>query len=1135
MPSNTDRYLSGLDSTRHSLSATDNWLNLKQRETAIPRVTPEDQQPSQEDEINNLLSSFGVRGRQAPDGSKFQAEEPETTFVPEKPTSPLTSFSNYVTEKVFPDLLNNVVGILEMTNIAGAMEATRLGGMHKPQRRVMFEGRKGGLPKPVVTESTPAEDIMGLVDAAEIMWEDPLEFIKNQPVTAALVAFGGVFGARKLIRSTGQLMGARSSIKQLRAGVPKEISKFLVDDVDRVMSGKAAYADVFISKADQREFASQLRNVRKLAKSEGKIVRMVRSGDVDNPGAHVAIFDEKAMDGILKARGIAKKAKNYLPQILDDPQARSTEHVSQILKQGRGDGWVDVGRAADVNFGDFFRSPHLVLQRLHPAGPEMFRSVQGAVMTGRAEALAARAFRDEFYKPIKRRYGKEKLTEVLIDMERQAKDAKATNKSFNLDEALSAYPDDIQKSVKAHSELMKTFRAKRIQEYIASGVPEEEAVRWGTEGPYITRLFQGNYRIFGRPPGGGAEKAMFHGRTMTDGEAFSSIRKLRRQGWTDLRYDHDNTFPLEVVSRLPRKQLERLKALVSKNTGATRDEVNAMFKTAAKGGGEITALAPIEGRKRFDRFAKRTLDEEFGNGEYDFWVGAEKDYERITDAYIDGTTRYISMNKARREFNKFQSQIPSSMKSLRKYNENLLNAVEGRRWHGSEAFDGWMQKGTENINDMLAKQGVKTRVGIKPYALERYMGFVTSFTANAKLGTPRAALVNLTQTAQTLYPRVGSKIFWESWGEASTKAGKQLARDAGVVSTPTKFEGLTTRRGQAPKNLLFAFSKAEEKNRTVSYLAGRRWAKSTEGKKFARETLGLSPDDPDFAHKIGVDMVTTTQFDLSAADMAAVFGRGQNPLVKMLSQFKPFQFKYIEHLAQLRKHPNPVKAYGRAAAGLFATGGVRAMTLPLAPLKMAKYYGMFELYNEIRDTYGETTADVFASGLPGAAHMDLSYSLNVDIFPSFGNTAHEKVLSYFAGPTVASMMEGAKYAGLSDPDWDDAVASLRRLFPQIKMGQNMKKLVENEKWLRDNRGKKLARATGSRVLGRPLDLWMESLSFMTPRRRVAYEARYDLGQRGVAENVALGIQNPIQEMLGIGETKPDKLAKKFTRFAKERE
>ena len=87
-------------------------------------------------------------------------------------------------------------------------------------------------------------------------------------------------------------------------------------------------------------------------------------------------------------------------------------------------------------------------------------------------------------------------------------------------------------------------------------------------------------------------------------------------------------------------------------------------------------------------------------------------------------------------------------------------------------------------------------------------------------------------------------------------------------------------------------------------------------------------------------------------------------------------------------------------------------------------------------------------------------------------------------------------------------------------------LLRNEKWLRDSRGKKLARATGPQFLNRPADLWLETLSFMTPRRRVAYEARYDLGQRDWFENKL----NELQP----GDVDPDKLVKKFTKFAKER-
>jgi hypothetical protein len=85
------------------------------------------------------------------------------------------------------------------------------------------------------------------------------------------------------------------------------------------------------------------------------------------------------------------------------------------------------------------------------------------------------------------------------------------------------------------------------------------------------------------------------------------------------------------------------------------------------------------------------------------------------------------------------------------------------------------------------------------------------------------------------------------------------------------------------------------------------------------------------------------------------------------------------------------------------------------------------------------------------------------------------------------------------------------------MGQSLWSLLSQDKYLRDAKGDKLARAGGTEIAGRPGDKWLEGLSFMTTRRRAAYEERYDIGKEAVPwmlRPTQIGDPDKIQQRVG---------------------
>lgn len=920
------------------------------------------------------------------------------------------------------------------------------------------------------------ETVSGLADVGNALVSDfsgtikaLSQFAEDAPVSTAMLAFPLIVGGTAKLQS----------LRRIRSILPNSIHDF-VEEAGAVMKGSKNYAHVHVSANHENydEVVKVLGQMRKRAEKAGKGFEIVKSLDPDEPGLNMAIFNKdkvkEALEGFGERAGGKNSVRKFVREGLKGPERYETDYYKGLIDPLRHGNTVvvrEVPGRAKMKWGDsLLRSPQRVLARVHPVTGKIARRARELLSEQKIDTETFRLVRDDFYDPIEAKMGKDGFGKILADLDRKAAD----NPDFDLDAELMKLPEDVRPGVRRHKELMDHLKDLITEERVASGVPRELAEEWSKTGFYFTKLFKGNFEIHGKPSGGGSVRQL--DRAVSEGEAYRKLQSLGKSGASDLHIKFDNVIPAEVMGRLPRKKLMQLFNTMSKNAQV---DIDMMMEFAKKNG--IPVVGPTESKKKYLRYANRrqTVDGQ----EFEF---TNFDYRAVTDAYLSATSRYLAMNKWQRDYLRLKGQVPQSMTKVHNYLERYNEGIQGHRFATSENFDGLMQSIAGTLNKGLSKAGVDFQFDPQPYAMERLLGTIRSVQANVKLGTPRAMVVNALQTAQTLYPRVGERVFWRAWKDSFKDDVIQRAMDAGVGHMRTKVDlGNLSARSKAgvgtsikESKFLYGFTKAELKNRVVAFRAGEIEAQSAKGRYVARK-LGMDPKDPDFIKQYAVDMVSRTQFDLSPADMPRWL---QHPIAQTLLQFKPFQLKYIEAIADLRNQPDKLAAFGRFAGALTAAGGAKSLT---SPVTLATTYGMWEVYKEVRDHAGEETANLMMYGVPGMIGMDLTNSLNIDLVPTFGNTPEEKIVNFLGGPTLADVIDLVRFSGLKEKDQEAVLAYLKKMVPQVKWGFNIWHQIQEDRWLRSNRGDRIARADA-------VDRWLESLSFSTVNRSLANVAQYEI-------------------------------------------
>jgi len=1073
--------------------ALDDAMNLAKRESVADTIEPRD--TSEMERTEPLVRMLDFIERE----NKIQ-----TSPINLVKREPKKVDKGYFAETVLPDaaryvaetINDGIMGFYFMTGLTSIplSEQERAEGQDKfiPRIDVAPKSEGPGFLDVSVSKTSMAEKVdefkqtgealggmaEGLIDNTGETIQKIIQFAEDAPVSTAAMALP------LLIGGTARL----SSLRNVRTVLPKYSGRFL-GDAARVLKGDINYAHVHLSESldNFSTIKDGLARLRKEARAKGKVVTVIKSLDPDLPGLNAAIYDPEKMKRAMQGFGIGAKndkaVNKFVRQGLHGPERYETDFYKGLLEPLREGNTVivrDIPGRKSMKFGDALRSPQRVLSRVHPEMGNIGRRARELLTKQRLDTESFRLARDDYFDVVEAKIGNETFGKAVSELDQRA--VKMGDK-FDLDTEVAKLPSDMREGVKRHKELFDHLRDLVTEERIASGVPEELARNWAKSGFYFTKLFKGNFRIMGKAKGTNALKQL--DRATTEGEAYQALKRLGKDGATDLDIEFDNVIPTEVMGRLPRKKLMQLFNVMSENSGIDMSE---MMEYARKNG--IPVVGAKESKKRNLKYANKRQMVDGQEFEY-----TNFDYRGVTDAYVNGVSRYLAMSQWRREYNALKGKVPSQMTKAHEYLERFNAGIEGRRFETSERWDDMVQGIAGKLNKGLKASGVGFRFDPQPYQMERLSGLVRSVQANLKLGTPRAVAINALQTAQTLYPRVGERVFWKAWRDSFSDDVVQRAMDAGVGHMRTTVDvggrSLSAKAGLGTtlkeSKLLYGFTKQEVKNRVVAFRAGELEAMSPKGRYVAKK-LGMNPKDPDFVRQYAIDMVSRTQFDLSPADMPRWM---QHPVTQSLFQFKPFQLKYLEAIADLRNQPDALKAYGRFAATLTAAGGVKSISSPTA---IATSFGIWKGYQELRDSAGEETANLMMYGIPGLLGMDLSNSLNIDLVPSFGSTTEEKIINFLGGPALSDVIDMVEFSGLEKKDQDAVFSYLKKLVPQIKWGANIWSAIQEDKWLRDNRGNRIARADA-------VDRWLEGLSFSSVNRGLANTAKYEIDDRELSRRI----------------------------------
>lgn len=1034
----------------------DNAANAARRERVDPALAEiglgvdYDERDEKKQQVVEKLSQFvDVRmlGLEPPPAS--------TTNVAPDASAPS---NGYFEEVVLPNAVDLVVnGIGPIPGVQDVLDTvTRgMGGvapMDEPTPQIVGAPTESGFPTAQVMMTTPEEN----VEALKNLLTNGDEFIKNQPLTAGVMTLAALGG-------TMSMAGALKF--KPKSYLPTDPTKFFNEDVPRVLSGERTYAHARLPNANG------LRQLRDEAKGKGLTLRVMKSKDPDFPGVNVAVFDPKKVNEVLGNVRATKSARGFVDDILARPEIQKTSFYGQIVKPLR-DGGVVVTPRLDTGrkFGDVMRRMHTILRRTHPAGEEINQAGRHAVIKNRVLADAWTKIKNDYTgslpKDLRKDFGR-----IAAELDQKAA---TLGDKFDFDAEIKVFPEEMQAALRQHKQVTDSIAGRVRRELLRQGVPEEIVNKWGRDGFYFPKLFTGNWEISAKAPGTGGVD--FVTRASTMGEAFSTLNDLKKKGYTLSRLDFDNVIPGEIAARLPRKQLERLIATLKNNADVDRQTILDWFKNKD----DFPVVAAKESKKKGFRFKEGRVTSPVTGQEYPFW---NLDYDKVMDAYFQSAARFLSLNEFQRTYASAKAKIPATLSKLHAYLEDYHADVMGRHYAESEGFDNSLRTFADAINRGLEKAGSGMRWEPKPMALERWVSTANKVMANIKLSTPAGAMTNALQTFQTLYPRVSTGNFVRAWKDSFTDAGIEEARQAGVLSLPAKLQDIGFTKGgiETERGPLWAFNKAEQKNRVVAYLAGKYEAQTAHGRAVAR-AFGMDPNDPNFIKTYALDMVSATQFDMSVADLPKVF---RGPLRRWAFQFKPFQNALIGSTLELRKMPDPIRSYAKSALGTFAVGGARTV---VSPVRLAAIYGISKAYDEIRNKHGEEMANAVVYGFPGLIGMDMSNRVGIDLVPAFGHSMEEKLVNALSGPSIGTIRDMVEFAGLEKKDKDAVYAYLKRLFPQVKMGHSLWNATKEDKWLRDSRGRKLARPDA-------VDRWLEALAFTTIKRTQAYDVRYELDEK----------------------------------------
>lgn len=413
---------------------------------------------------------------------------------------------------------------------------------------------------------------------------------------------------------------------------------------------------------------------------------------------------------------------------------------------------------------------------------------------------------------------------------------------------------------------------------------------------------------------------------------------------------------------------------------------------------------------------------------------------------IRGAERYIEMLPARRQISRLRERLaeegfPEDSRLAKQVDAYIDAAVKGRP-----------DDVTNSVNSMLLEFAEKYNVPMKPAAVQRLSGTLTSLQSFAKLGfSPVSAIVNFTQTPLNVLPVLGMK--WTMRGihdymqYAVKGRHKNVIDELGIRQQASKVEeariadyvkaNLPRHARELPGAVarslvdtsLAMFRMAEGANRGITALG-----------EYARaRNAGLSHAA---AIESARELITRTQFVYGVADAPAVLrpAWARAPL-----QFKTFMLKELEFMLNLK--PNEHAVFWPVLTALAGSVGLPGVMLidEIAEL-ITKKSPLRELGISAREAPGAKGAleRAIYGGLPAAVGVDITRNVGFSEYlsptqltwtnllgPSGSDAA--RFIQYIAANPGRDRQQALRslWAGLS-PSMRRAIAVLAPNWPQSR-------------------------------------------------------------------------------------------------------
>lgn len=520
---------------------------------------------------------------------------------------------------------------------------------------------------------------------------------------------------------------------------------------------------------------------------------------------------------------------------------------------------------------------------------------------------------------------------------------------------------------------LKPEQQQQLNEAVEAGIKERVPDDWGIDN-YLPQIHSGNYQVIvdiagesrsigtARTASGALDRALEH---------YADHPEISPDSYTI----QGRAFRGPDVTRTSEKNLFRIvNEIAEAAEGITRDQVaNALT-------GKIGAK---ERKTKFTGFLQERTGVE----------GFSKNTKEILASYVQGINRWkylTALNK------RIQPMIEMINAERRPRTAAHIQGTLDHLWGRSPSelslrVDAALQK-LPGVRDL-----------VKPQFMERALGHIKGgVVMNFLTLSPRFHFLNRLQRYQTLAPVIKGLPHTSDWkaGTAfyNSPEGKAAMEQFGIKHI-TRGKFLEAGKARTSPEL-------REKLKT--------FAPETSNQQIAWTTMYQK------AKKMGMDDIAANDYAFLRGNLYSQFAHLKSdvpialrgPIASTIFQFKRFPIKNLELAYDLISQGN-FPGVGKWIGAQLAFGGAKIGTsLPVVGGTVA--YITNEMYQDLKNEYGDAVADVFAFGLPGLIGLDMSYSIQMLDLP-YGESVAEQIGNVMLGP-AGNVVTSVASATLTDDE-----------------------------------------------------------------------------------------------------------------------